>query len=483
MSEVIAKKGWSYESSLDNVTEELAWVKKQIQRELTDLQKGVQEDQIQKSFFEKKDNKVVYNMNLVKQYLQSCVQKDEFQINSVVVMAVQIALESKWYEVGKIDWLLKNSKWTLSTTEQAIRKFQKENWLHIDWVPWKNTVKKILEKMWGISQWNNLGKGEDKEAPEINEWKGITKEEILALEIYRWKVMSNDEIEAQGYNPEEVRNWVKNTSEMERLDKIVPKNMRHEQATEFLDMHKPSDETDEQPTIPELENPVEKPVEKPVEEPVESKEDNNKVESWESADILIWPKLKATSKKELWGIWSSIMHWFQWYDLRSFWFSNMAWKKNWKADNSRFEEENWKLYENFILPRAELIKYCENHNIKSFMFYFGWNEKSEAERQKALENIEKWWEYLEKWGVQPVLATCIWEDIPQHKDSVGKSYVKEYNAAIKDMQQRHPTWSLIDFVKIDQPDIFRPNDWWHPWDTWYKRMWTKIEQCFSSAEK
>jgi hypothetical protein len=80
---------------LDNVTEELAWVKKQIQRELTDLQKGVQEDQIQKSFFEKKDNKVVYNMNLVKQYLQSCVQKDEFQINSVVVMAVQIALESK----------------------------------------------------------------------------------------------------------------------------------------------------------------------------------------------------------------------------------------------------------------------------------------------------------------------------------------------------------------------------------------------------
>ena len=99
--------------------------------------------------------------------------------------------------------------------------------------------------------------------------------------------MSNDEIEAQGYNPEEVRNWVKNTSEMERLDKIAPKNMRHEQATEFLDMHKPSDETDEQPTIPELENPVEKPVEKPVEEPVESKEDNNKKESWESVDILV----------------------------------------------------------------------------------------------------------------------------------------------------------------------------------------------------
>jgi hypothetical protein len=80
---------------LDNVTEELAWVKKQIQTELSDLQKDVQEDQIKKNFFEKKDNKVVYNMNLVKQYLQSCTEKDEFKINSAVVMAVQIALESK----------------------------------------------------------------------------------------------------------------------------------------------------------------------------------------------------------------------------------------------------------------------------------------------------------------------------------------------------------------------------------------------------
>jgi hypothetical protein len=59
------------------------------------LQKDVQEDQVKKSFFEKKEDKIVYNMDLVKQYLSSCVQKDEFQINSAVVMAVQIALESK----------------------------------------------------------------------------------------------------------------------------------------------------------------------------------------------------------------------------------------------------------------------------------------------------------------------------------------------------------------------------------------------------
>lgn len=470
----ISNTDWKFESSLDNVSEELAWVKKQIQRELTDLQKDVQEDQVKKSFFEKKEDKIVYNMDLVKQYLSSCVQKDEFQINSAVVMAVQIALESKWYEVWKIDWLLKNGKWTLSMTEQAIRKFQKENSLRIDWVPWRDTVKKILEKLWNIavepkapekpnSKWND---DLEKELKELD----IKQDDLIklfALEIYRWKVVSDNEIEARGYNPKEVRDLVKNKEEMEKLDKIMPKNLRYEQVTQVL----------------EIDNEVDDNQEKPEEKPVETKEDNNQKESWETADILIWPKLKATNRKELWGIWSSIMYWFQWYWMRSFWFSNMAWKESWKADNSRFEEEDWKLKETFILPRSELIDYCKNHNVKSFMFYFGWNEKSEAERQKALENIEKWWEYLEKWGIQPVLATCIWEDISQHKDSTGKAYVKEYNAAIKDMQQRHPTWSLIDFVKIDQPDIFRPNDWWHPWETWYKRMWTKIEQCFSSAEK
>ena len=476
MPEVIANKGWSYESSLDNITEELSWVKKQVQRELTDLQKGVQEDQIKKSFFEKKDNKVVYNMDLVKQYLQSCTQKDEFQINSVVVMAVQIALESKWYEVGKIDWLLKNGKWTLSSTEQAIGKFQKENWLRVDRVPWRNTVQKILEKLWDIPV--TPQKPEKKDNPvldnsEQDNWNTLDIKQddlikLVALEIYRWRVMSNDEIEAQGFNPSEVRKLVNNKQEMERLDRIMPKRIRHEQVIEVLN----GNNQDNENTTPENTTP---------ENPAEERENKDQKESWESTDILVWPKLKATNRKEVWWIGSSIMYWFQWYGSRWFWFTNMAWRESWKADDSRFNEENWKLYENFIIPRAELIDYCKYHKIKSFMFYFGWNEKTDAERQQALANIEKWWDYLEKWWIQPVLCTCIWEDIKQHQDSTWKSYVKEYNAAIKDMQQRK--WRpLLDFVKVDQPNIFRPNDWWHPWNTWYQRMWTKIEQCFSSAE-
>lgn len=153
MSELITNNDWNYESSIDNLSE-IDWVTKQVKKELWELQKDVEESKIKDSFFEKTDNnKVIYNMSLVKEYLESCVQKDEVQINSAVVMAVQIVLELKWYNVWKIDGLLKNNKWTLSMTEQAIRTFQKENWLRVDWVPWKDTIWKILENLWDISSW------------------------------------------------------------------------------------------------------------------------------------------------------------------------------------------------------------------------------------------------------------------------------------------------------------------------------------------
>jgi hypothetical protein len=41
--------------------------------------------------------------------------------------------------------------------------------------------------------------------------------------------MTNEEIEAKGYNPIEIRRLVNNKQEMERLDRIIPKSMKHEQ--------------------------------------------------------------------------------------------------------------------------------------------------------------------------------------------------------------------------------------------------------------
>jgi hypothetical protein len=83
--------------------------------------------------------------------------------------------------------------------------------------------------------------------------------------------VSDNEIEARGYNPKEVRDLVKNKEEMEKLDKIMPKNLRYEQVTQVL----------------ERDNEVDDNQEKPEEKPVETKEDNNQKESWETADILI----------------------------------------------------------------------------------------------------------------------------------------------------------------------------------------------------
>lgn len=58
-------------------------------------------------------------------------------------VAVQIALESLWYEVWKIDGKL----WPKSI--QAIKNFQAANGLLVTWFPWELTVKALLEAMGG----------------------------------------------------------------------------------------------------------------------------------------------------------------------------------------------------------------------------------------------------------------------------------------------------------------------------------------------
>ena len=150
--ELISKnKNWKYESSLDNVTEGLLWVKNQIKKELANLQQDVQEDQIKNSFFDIQWENVEYHMDLVKKYLQSCIQNENFQVNWAVVMAVQVALESlekQEYDVWRIDGLLTSNSWKTSKTEQAIKEFQKDNNIPVDWVPWKETIQKILNVLW-----------------------------------------------------------------------------------------------------------------------------------------------------------------------------------------------------------------------------------------------------------------------------------------------------------------------------------------------
>ena len=418
MPEWITNKDWKFESSLDNITEELSWVKKQVQRELTDLQNGIQENQIKKSFFEKKEDKVIYNMDLVKQYLQSCTQKEDFQINSAVVMAVQISLESKWYEVWVIDWLLKKSSWNESDTEKAIKKFQKENWLRVDWVPWRNTIQKLLDWIWAIGNVDDKAdkkdeekdkKGELSEKEDVVESKIYTQDELFALEIYRWKNMLDEQIEKAWYDPKKIWELVKDKEKMEEMDKILPnfvkwqesdiwnskkqkdsddqisensQNLQWDKKTEQIIENQDWSKDNEERTI----------VENMVVEPKFSEKNKfyleNRQEYINNTDILQWPKLEAISPDQVWWIGSSMMQWFAGNEFR---------KMNWIVSaTTRSNDRFWKVWQKWILDEQKLKTYCETNWIKSFMFYFWWNEAANSQTavDNAYNDIKLMWEYL-----------------------------------------------------------------------------------------
>lgn len=123
-----------YESS-DNNLEMVKWVEKQISHELQNLNSEL--------FFEKSWEKIIYNLNVVNDYLKTKEDKNWTDIiatnSSVYIMAIQIAMESIWIEMWKIDGIYwdKMKKWII--------KFQRENWLRVDWVPGPKLLKKYFE--------------------------------------------------------------------------------------------------------------------------------------------------------------------------------------------------------------------------------------------------------------------------------------------------------------------------------------------------
>ena len=449
MSELITNNNWNFESSSDNVSEQLDWVNKQVIKELSDLQKEVKDNaNIKKTFFNVDTEKktVTYDMALVKDYLQSCINKEEFQINSAVVMAVQIVLESKWYDVGKIDWLLKNSKWTLSLTEQAIGKFQKENWLRVDRIPWRNTVKKILENLWNIpvvpqkseqqdnTWWNNNENTLDVEQENLIK--------MVALEIYRWKVMTNEEIKAKGYDPKEVRKRVKNTSEMERLDRIIPKNIRYEQVSDDIsnrEVPTPKVDNDWHNTsnldvIPETQN---------IQIDLDDDGYVKNLDAILKAKNLELPKLKASNPSEIWWFWNYLMHWFQSYGKNpDKYFGNMVWLK----------DKNTTTHLNRFNSEADVKRYREEHrDIKSFVLCFWWEVLNNEQTIKDFENWSKW---LSNNGIEPVLCTCIGVDTHIAKNeefkNVGGKRLEPLNNDIRKLANKSKwKYKLIDFAKVD----------------------------------
>ena len=115
---------------------EIDWVKQQVMAELKDLQKG--------SFYSTwDDGKVNYDMDTVKKYLTTIEQKNWSQLtsknSSTWIMAVQIALEKRGIDVGKVDGIFG------AGTKAAVRTFQKENGISADGLPGPQTIAKLLE--------------------------------------------------------------------------------------------------------------------------------------------------------------------------------------------------------------------------------------------------------------------------------------------------------------------------------------------------
>lgn len=181
--------------------------------------------------------------------------------------------------------------------------------------------------------------------------------------------------------------------------------------------------------------------------------------------VEIWNvELLAKKRSQLWWIGSSVMNWFS-----SKSFVNMHWINSATTTNKqRFEEKGDELYYNWV----ELWKYCKDNWIKSFMFYFGWNESAGSEQavNKAYQNIEQWSNYLQSKWIQPVLCTCLYEDIVNH--SVWHKWevfpLHWFNQNIRNLWKQKG-WPVIDFAEI-QDDIPISPDKLHPTPQWYKMM-------------
>jgi len=141
----------NWHSSLDNIRE-VDWVKQQVNEELKALTTNVKDN-----FYKKEGDTdvVTYDMDVVKNYLSNLSDQVKDQDTKTAwetlksknaaawIMAVQIALESMWYEVDKIDWIL----W--DNTKRAVAEFQSKNWLNPDSYPWKDTIIKLCDGLDG----------------------------------------------------------------------------------------------------------------------------------------------------------------------------------------------------------------------------------------------------------------------------------------------------------------------------------------------
>ena len=141
---------------------EIDWVQQQVKAELQDLQK--------ESFYSTwEDGKVNYDMEAVKNYLTTIQQKNRSDLtsknSSAWIMAVQIALEKRGIDVGKVDGIFG------AGTRAAVRTFQEKNGITADGLPGKQTIEKLLEWEDKKTEWEDKKTEWEDEKKEWGNWK------------------------------------------------------------------------------------------------------------------------------------------------------------------------------------------------------------------------------------------------------------------------------------------------------------------------
>ena len=217
-------------SSKENVNDTKERVKSQVDKELQQLTK-----EIWKNFYSINENwEVEYDLDLVKKYLETKKDKQyselKSQNTSAWIMAVQIALSSTGYDVGKVDWILRNRWAKTSKTVNAIKRFQIDNGLKPDGQPGSKTIIKLLEKLWPTTlQDGDIEKKQKEERVDENvEENGeiITKEKFEELR-FKSELSDKEVKQVVDYANKEWWSWlslriktIKNKNQLEELSKI-----------------------------------------------------------------------------------------------------------------------------------------------------------------------------------------------------------------------------------------------------------------------
>lgn len=205
-----------------------------------------------------------------------------------------------------------------------------------------------------------------------------------------------------------------------------------------------------------------------------------KKNNWKN-NILNWPELLANNRDQLWWLGSSILVWIQWVNKSQF--KNMDWID---SATTRNQDWFWKKWKKWELDKEKIKNYCNSKWIKSFLFYFWWNESVSGVDavNNAYDDIKSMWKYLNSIGVQPVLCTCMWEKIKEH--SVGwnwkiypladwTNWKLWFNNKIRNLW-KNMNWPVMDFAKIDD-NIPKWDDKIHPTWSGYEIMRKEIDKC------